>query len=302
MPNAQLVPSGATFAWSQQLSPWLRFAEAASGIFSPGEEVLSDDPLVDVVRRDPHAAARFIRTVMVFSGCGSMVVCMACLTYLFLFWRLCGHCDRPLRWWILMHSILQLVQVPVRFVFLAKIRRAEAGGHSVEACVTSYTASPAWRASKNLSLVTYGWFVLGIVWVVNAGDCSACRGIYRMTISVIAQAIARAIIALLIFRWLFPPSEMESDGAPKVRGAAAERIAALPALCFSSCLFKEPGLGCAVCLCEYNEGDTLRRLPCNHNFHRRCADEWLHRSKRCPLCMQDIDAPVFASMKLAKAQ
>lgn len=226
---------------------------------------------------------------MVFSGSGSLVVCAVCLIYLSLYWSRCGYCDRPLRWWLLVHSMLQLIQVPVRFVFLAKMKQAEARGQSVEACVTSYTASLAWRSSKNLSLLTYGWFVLGIVWVVNAGDCSSCPGIYRMTVAVICQAIARAIIALLIFRALFPPSELEADGAPKVKGATAERIAALPSMEFSPELFNEPGASCAVCLSEYNEGEALRRLPCGHYFHRKCADEWLGRSKRCPLCMQDID-------------
>lgn len=200
----------------------------------------------------------------------------------------------------MVHSLLQMAQIPVRFVFLAKIRSAEHGGDSMEACVTSYTASPAWRASKTVSLFTYGWFVLGIVWVVNAGDCTTCQGIYRITVSVIIQAIARAVIALLCFRALFPPSEPQGEGQPRVEGATLDRISGLPAVRFTAALFKEPGSGCAVCLSEYDEGDLLRRLPCGHYFHRRCADQWLQRSKRCPLCMQDIDAACCGGAKTMK--
>lgn len=239
---------------------------------------------------------------MLFSGGCSLVVCGACTFFLLLHWSRCASCDRPLRWWILVHSLLQMIQIPVRLVFLAKIRHAESDIHGMEACVTSYTASPAWRASKTVSLFTYGWFVLGIVWVVNVGDCSTCQGIYRITVSVIIQAIARAVIALLCFRALFPRSEPQGEGQPRVEGATLDRISALPALRFTSALFKEPGPGCAVCLSEYDEGDLLRRLPCCHYFHRRCADQWLLRSKRCPLCMQDIDAACSSKAKTGKVQ
>ena len=32
---------------------------------------------------------------------------------------------------------------------------------------------------------------------------------------------------------------------------------------------------CPVCLEAFEEGDTARRLPCLHLFHRKCIDTWL---------------------------
>eukprot|EP00448_Togula_jolla_P022056 CAMPEP_0170578882 /NCGR_PEP_ID=MMETSP0224-20130122/5690_1 /TAXON_ID=285029 /ORGANISM="Togula jolla, Strain CCCM 725" /LENGTH=327 /DNA_ID=CAMNT_0010901875 /DNA_START=80 /DNA_END=1063 /DNA_ORIENTATION=- len=281
--------------------PWQVLSEAMSAFFSSNSEN-HDDPLVDVVRRDPSAASRFIRTVMVFSGVGSVVVCIACAVFLSLFWRRCAVCDRPLRWWLLVHTSLQLAQIPVRFVFLVKMRRVETVGGSLEACVASFTASPAWKISKNVSLFTYGWFVLGIVWAVNAGDCTACPGVYRMTIAVIVQAVARAVVALACFRLLFPHSEQARAEAPKVEAAGPDQIAQLPLLHYWSGLFSESGASCAVCLCEYESSDMLRRLPCGHHFHRKCADQWLRRSKRCPLCMRAIDAGQNPCCKTTKVQ
>ncbi|KAK4534640.1 hypothetical protein CDCA_CDCA02G0665 [Cyanidium caldarium] len=40
---------------------------------------------------------------------------------------------------------------------------------------------------------------------------------------------------------------------------------------------------CAVCLCEYQRGDRLRRLPCMHAFHVDCIDPWLLSDCRCPI-------------------
>eukprot|EP00411_Alexandrium_monilatum_P081083 CAMPEP_0175626864 /NCGR_PEP_ID=MMETSP0096-20121207/71205_1 /TAXON_ID=311494 /ORGANISM="Alexandrium monilatum, Strain CCMP3105" /LENGTH=136 /DNA_ID=CAMNT_0016932247 /DNA_START=56 /DNA_END=462 /DNA_ORIENTATION=+ len=107
--------------------------EAARAFFSSSER--SDDPLVDVVRRDARAASLFIRTVMLVSGLGSLVVCAVSVVFLVAFWTRCGNCDRPLRWWLLVHTVLQLSQMPVRCVFLLKVRFAEARASRVEASV-----------------------------------------------------------------------------------------------------------------------------------------------------------------------
>ncbi|KAH7297625.1 hypothetical protein KP509_25G004000 [Ceratopteris richardii] len=42
---------------------------------------------------------------------------------------------------------------------------------------------------------------------------------------------------------------------------------------------------CAVCLCEFEEGEVLRLLPaCSHLFHKDCVDMWLFSHTTCPLC------------------
>jgi hypothetical protein len=48
---------------------------------------------------------------------------------------------------------------------------------------------------------------------------------------------------------------------------------------------------CSVCLAQYEEGDQLRQLGCNHHFHVECIDEWLKRNAKCPLCVQDLKRP-----------
>lgn len=48
---------------------------------------------------------------------------------------------------------------------------------------------------------------------------------------------------------------------------------------------------CAVCLMEFEEGETGRLLPsCNHGFHTECVDMWFHSHSTCPLCRASIEA------------
>ncbi|XP_010538594.1 PREDICTED: probable E3 ubiquitin-protein ligase RHG1A [Tarenaya hassleriana] len=52
---------------------------------------------------------------------------------------------------------------------------------------------------------------------------------------------------------------------------------------------EEASSQCYICLLEYEEGDTIRTLPCHHEFHRTCVDKWLKEIHRvCPLCRGDI--------------
>lgn len=46
---------------------------------------------------------------------------------------------------------------------------------------------------------------------------------------------------------------------------------------------------CAICLCEYEDEEELRKMQCNHYFHKDCVDEWLRIHRNCPLCKRDID-------------
>lgn len=272
----------------------LKTVEGARAYFtddgSRQEGARTDDPLVEVVHRDPAAALLFIKAVMVFGAAGGVLVSISSMLFLAIYWSHCASCDRPLRWWLVVHSLLQLTQVPVRVVFLASLKSVEAElGDSLIECVSRITASPAWRTSKQVSLMTYGWFVLGVVWVMNAGNCSVCPGLYWMTVAVIAQAIARALLALVCFRVLFPSVDARQEEVV-VKGATEDMIADLPVIRFRPHLF-EPGAGCAVCLADYDMGNHVRKLPCGHHFHQRCCDQWLRQNKKCPLCMGAIDAP-----------
>ena len=45
---------------------------------------------------------------------------------------------------------------------------------------------------------------------------------------------------------------------------------------------------CSICLCEYENGETVTKLPCNHIYHESCIGSWAEHHVRCPLCNYDL--------------
>eukprot|EP00419_Tripos_fusus_P027109 CAMPEP_0172715986 /NCGR_PEP_ID=MMETSP1074-20121228/67860_1 /TAXON_ID=2916 /ORGANISM="Ceratium fusus, Strain PA161109" /LENGTH=225 /DNA_ID=CAMNT_0013540619 /DNA_START=59 /DNA_END=733 /DNA_ORIENTATION=+ len=84
---------------------------------------------------------------------------------------------------------------------------------------------------------------------------------------------------------------------PPAKGEAVDQL--LPANFLDSMTIHTAaeceGAECCICL-EYLETDTVVQLPCNHTFHRRCAETWLakcptFRFAKCPVCRQQVLTP-----------
>lgn len=250
------------------------------------------DPFHDVVQQYPEEAVWFIKVVMFSGSVSGILISIPCSVFLFMYWVPCGFCNRPLRYWILVHCVLQLLQAPVRLVFFFRLCQIPQRNENIQECVRQLTHSSAWRTSKVVSIVTYGWFILGVVWLLNSTHCKTCPGLYRLSLAVIFTAVARLLMTLFVFYRSFPPRFQDAQQPPRPRGAPQEIIDQMPLIRYSSMLSDSShGTGCAVCLSEFEVKDMLRQLPCGHNFHRPCIDKWLKRNKVCPLCLQDIEAP-----------
>lgn len=73
--------------------------------------------------------------------------------------------------------------------------------------------------------------------------------------------------------------------------APDEVVESLPLKIFSKLKRKpsDEAAQCYICLVEYEDGDSMRILPCHHEFHRACVDKWLKEIHRvCPLCRGDV--------------
>ena len=57
---------------------------------------------------------------------------------------------------------------------------------------------------------------------------------------------------------------------------------------------------CSICIESFTEAELVKILPCFHQFHSKCVDDWLLRKSTCPVCKYDIgefneDAAIMAS-------
>ncbi|KAH3875791.1 uncharacterized protein LOC127869470 [Dreissena polymorpha] len=46
---------------------------------------------------------------------------------------------------------------------------------------------------------------------------------------------------------------------------------------------------CQICMEIYQSGDILKTLPCFHDYHDACIDEWLKENITCPICRTVIE-------------
>jgi len=265
--------------------------------FLDGQEPLAaDEPLLEAVRREPARAARFLELVLLSGGLLGLLLLLPCgVFFLSEQWAACGTCGRPLHVWVAVHCLLHLLQSPLRLALLAKLR-SRSQSDNLEISVRVLTTTMAWKVSTALSTASYGWFVVGVVWLLNADFCNPCPGLYRLTLGVMVIAILKPIITLTAFRYIFgaclrAAGSEEDQQCRRKRGADEELLARLPLEEHPIELLTEGQTSCAVCLCDFEGGETLRRLPCGHKFHRPCIDTWLRRNRACPLCNHDAALP-----------
>ncbi|XP_045540791.1 probable E3 ubiquitin-protein ligase ZFP1 [Papilio machaon] len=76
----------------------------------------------------------------------------------------------------------------------------------------------------------------------------------------------------------------ERLGEAKPRGLARHEIDQLPTYKYSEQTRHGEQTSCVVCMCEFEARQTLRVLPCAHEFHAKCVDKWLRSNRTCPIC------------------
>lgn len=153
------------------------------------------------------------------------------------------------------------------------------------------------------------WFILGSIWVSDGGTCSTTAPhLYRLIVALTIIYYALLFLPLacfclivcclplfiLVYRIMLPYAERERRRA---RAADPALVQNLTSIAYSAQTFTSHSghdnlddASCVICLCDYEENEIVRFLPCKHHFHKDCVDVWLRLDKACCLCKQDIDA------------
>lgn len=63
---------------------------------------------------------------------------------------------------------------------------------------------------------------------------------------------------------------------------------------------------CPICLEEFRVGNEVRGLPCAHNFHVECIDQWLRLNVKCPRCrcsvFPNLDLSALSNLRAESEQ
>jgi len=273
------------------LTTYIRSAVRAFWEGEEEDDADTSDPLLSMAQEYPEEVAWFIKVVMSCGSLSSLFLSIQCGTFLYAHWVPCGYCSRPLRHWLLVLCVLKAVQAPVRVAFFLQFWRVQRHNGNVEQCVAQITQSAAWKASKSLSMFSYGWVVLGSVWLANTGSCAP--RLYRLAVEVVLATIFRLCVTVVFYHCFLKRDRGAAATEAPPKGAEQSIIDLIPIVKYagetSGC--DDCGINCAVCLASVATGDMLRELPCGHCFHVSCIDPWLKLNKVCPLCLRDIQAP-----------
>ena len=96
-------------------------------------------------------------------------------------------------------------------------------------------------------------------------------------------ADASEIDRLPVYTFKAPP-----QASAPASGAAASSSVPSDAAAGASTKPDGPPRSCSVCLEEFQDGESLRILPCLHSHHVECIDKWLVLNATCPVCKASI--------------
>ncbi|XP_063696360.1 RING finger protein 44 isoform X2 [Culicoides brevitarsis] len=76
----------------------------------------------------------------------------------------------------------------------------------------------------------------------------------------------------------------ERLGEAKPRGLTRAEVDQLPSYKYEPETHTGDQTSCVVCMCDFEARQSLRVLPCSHEYHAKCVDKWLRSNRTCPIC------------------
>lgn len=205
-------------------------------------------------------------------------------------------CDEPLNIWLLMNLCrisFFLLEIPIRRL-INKICSSQ-----------SCPELPRKHLSACNSLLRLVLFFRGASWMAVSQTCATTNPdlyefvkIYLLfqlvSIVLLDLALPYALISLLTY------GLMHGWFDTQVHGADPNTIEKIETVPYDAAHFAEEGVAyddrppgeCCICMEPFCQEKGIKRTPCEHHFHEACLDEWLKRSKKCPLCRIDLEESV----------
>ncbi|KAF6252013.1 hypothetical protein COO60DRAFT_1704488 [Scenedesmus sp. NREL 46B-D3] len=85
-----------------------------------------------------------------------------------------------------------------------------------------------------------------------------------------------------------PPAAVKASGAGGAAGTGSTGGTAASQDNNLAAVRDDDAPSCTVCLGEYAAGELVRQLPCGHEFHQACIDQWMANHGTCPICRMPL--------------
>ncbi|CAL1401973.1 unnamed protein product [Linum trigynum] len=93
------------------------------------------------------------------------------------------------------------------------------------------------------------------------------------------------INALPVHKYKVPRSEIGSASGPESSSSSVKAETKQEAgKVEGNAKASDDELTCSICLEQVSRGELVRSLPCLHQFHTNCIDQWLRQQGTCPVC------------------
>eukprot|EP00401_Gymnodinium_catenatum_P007384 CAMPEP_0117550904 /NCGR_PEP_ID=MMETSP0784-20121206/48918_1 /TAXON_ID=39447 /ORGANISM="" /LENGTH=309 /DNA_ID=CAMNT_0005347931 /DNA_START=15 /DNA_END=944 /DNA_ORIENTATION=- len=152
-----------------------------------------------------------------------------------------------------------------------------------------------------MSIFMTVWYLFAVTWVYVGPLCSQYAEpirFWRLQTEALPCEVFECVCTLLLMTnatlgallFAAPVAVRHFQGnflPDRCRGLPVNLLQQLPSHIFT--VGEDPQPTCGICIDPLREGEEVRRLPCNHCFHKDCVDAWLVRSATCPMrCPMDL--------------
>ena len=136
-----------------------------------------------------------------------------------------------------------------------------------------YAVAPIAYTSINIMIyITLTWIIVTTILHMLCNSTYISSGL--------TLVILRAVLKYLQLGWII------SGSLDRPEPVTSLELQYLPTIKYSPGMFVRDGdtdiPSCAICMCEYVEGEQIRQLSCGHHFGKECIDNWLTIKSSCP--------------------
>ncbi|KAI9217729.1 hypothetical protein BC828DRAFT_408233 [Blastocladiella britannica] len=127
--------------------------------------------------------------------------------------------------------------------------------------------------------------------VSTISDPGSTCGPEEQQIQVAVEVGPTPVVAVAAEPELIDHSDQPEPEVEEAAGAEVVQPATVTTAPATAGLNSTTRITCSICLCDYEQGNRIRELPCLHDFHDQCLRPWLETSLgdpqqriTCPIC------------------